>query len=104
MTEPLFNTLRELSINSKVSQRELSKKMDISLGKVNYLINELLKKGYIKAKRFKNSKNRISYMYILTPKGISEKIRQTKRFLKIKSEEYEKLGEEIEILKKEINN
>ncbi len=101
MNEHLFYTLRELSNNGSVSQRELSKRIGVSLGKINYLINELLKKGYIKTQRFMNSKNRVAYMYLLTPKGITEKARQTRKFLQRKSEEYERLREEIEILKLE---
>ena len=101
MDESQFKTLRELAKDGTLSQRDLSKKMGISLGKVNYLINELLKKGYIKAKRFKNSRNKIAYMYYLTPKGMSVKIKQTYIFLQRKLEEYERLKHEIEILRQE---
>jgi len=75
--------------------------MGVSLGRVNYLVNELLKKGLIKAKRFKNAKNKIGYMYYLTPKGMSEKVTQTYNFLQRKTEEYEKLKQEIEMLRQE---
>ncbi len=101
MDESQFKTLRELAKDGTLSQRELSKKMGLSLGRVNYLVNALLEKGYIKARRFKNSKNKIGYMYILTPKGISEKFMQTQSFLLRKSQEYADLKREIEILRKE---
>lgn len=101
MDESQFKTLRELAKDGTLSQRELSKKMGLSLGRVNYLVNALLEKGYIKARRFKNSKNKIGYMYILTPKGISEKFMQTQSFLLRKSQEYANLKREIEILRKE---
>ncbi|MBE0428160.1 MAG: MarR family EPS-associated transcriptional regulator [Nitrospirae bacterium] len=101
MDEFQFNTLRELAKDSKLSQRDLSKKIGVSLARVNYLVNELLEKGYIKTKRFKNSKNKIGYMYILTKKGVSEKITQTQNFLQRKLDEYEKLTQEIEILRQE---
>lgn len=101
MDEPQFKTLRELAKDGTLSQRELSKRMGLSLGRVNYLVNALLEKGYIKARRFKNSKNKIGYMYILTPKGISEKFMQTQSFLLRKSQEYADLKREIEILRKE---
>ncbi|OGW27636.1 MAG: MarR family EPS-associated transcriptional regulator [Nitrospirae bacterium GWC2_42_7] len=101
MDESHFKALRELERDSTLSQRDLSKKVGLSVGRVNYIINALLEKGYIKAQRFKNSKNKIGYMYILTPKGISEKIVQTQSFLHRKTEEYERLKAEIEMLKNE---
>ena len=101
MDESQFKTLRELARDGTLSQRDLSKRMGVSLGRVNYLVNQLLKKGFIKAKRFKNSKHKIAYMYYLTPKGMSEKVTQTYNFLQRKTEEYEKLKQEIEILRQE---
>lgn len=101
MDETHFNTLRELARDGSLSQRELSKKMGLSLGRVNYVVNALLKKGYIKARRFKNSKNKIAYMYVLTPKGISSKFVHTYGFLQKKLEEFEKLKKEIEVLRHE---
>lgn len=103
MNEPQFKTLRELDKDSTLSQRDISKKVGLSVGRVNYIINALLEKGYIKAQRFKNSKNKIGYMYIITPKGISEKIVQTQAFLQRKTAEYELLRQEIEMLKQENN-
>ncbi len=73
----------------------------MSLGRVNYVVNALLKKGYIKARRFKNSKNKIAYMYVLTPKGMSTKFTQTYGFLQKKLDEFERLKEEIEMLRRE---
>jgi EPS-associated MarR family transcriptional regulator len=101
MDETQFKTLRELAKDGTLSQRDLSRRMGVSLGRANYLVNELVKKGYIKAKRFKNSRNKIGYMYILTPKGVSEKIAQTYRFLQRKLEEYDRLKQEIEMLRQE---
>lgn len=99
MNEHLFNTLRELAKDSTLSQRDLSQKMGLSLGRVNYIVNALLQKGYIKAERFKNSKQKMAYMYILTPKGVSEKITQTQAFLARKSDEFERLKQEIDLLR-----
>ena len=102
MDELQFNTLRELAKDSTLSQRDLSRKMGLSLGRVNYIVNALLEKGYIKAERFKNSRNKIAYMYILTPHGIAEKFRQTQSFMKLKTAEYLHLKEEIDQLDQEI--
>ena len=97
-----FNLLKELSKDSTLSQRELSKKLGLSLGRINYLIHALMDKGLVKAKRFKNAKNKIAYMYTLTPQGIKKKMELTYEFLKRKTEEYAILKKEIETLKEEI--
>jgi len=101
MEEKQFKTLRELSAEGMISQRDLSKKIGLSLGSVNYIIKELIKKGYVKTQRFKNSHNKIAYLYVLTPKGINARIQQTQYFLQKKMEEYEKLEKEINELKSE---
>ncbi len=101
MDESQFKTLRELAMDGTLSQRDLSRRMGLSLGRVNYIVNALLRKGYIKANRFKNSKNKMAYMYILTPKGIGVRVTHTYTFLQRKIDEFEKLKREIEILKKE---
>ena len=101
MDESHFNTLRELSKDGTLSQRDLSKRIGLSLGRVNYIVNALLKEGYIKAKRFKNSKKKIGYMYIITPKGLSTKMTQTYDFLQKKREEFDRLKQEIETLRRE---
>jgi len=101
LDESQFKTLRELAKDGTLTQRQLSKRMGVSLGKINYLVNQLLKKGYVKARRFKNSNNKSAYMYYLTPKGMTEKVKQTYHFLQRKTVEYERLKEEIEILRQE---
>jgi len=101
MNESQFKTLRELAKDGTLSQRDLSKRIGLSLGRVNYLVNALIEKGYIKARRFKNAKNKIAYMYLLTPKGINVRLRQTYNFLQKKLDEFDKLKHEIETLKQE---
>lgn len=101
MNEAEFKTLRELSAEGTVSQRDLSKKVGLSLGSVNYIMKELIKKGYVKTQRFKNSHNKAAYIYVLTPQGINARVKQTQYFLQIKMNEYERLQKEIEELKKE---
>src|SRR3989337_3941054 len=93
--------LKELSENHSQSQRELSQKLGLSLGSVNYVLSHLVEAGLIKAKRFKNSKNKIAYMYILTPAGIKSKMQLSRAFLKRKLDEYEMLKMEIEELQRE---
>ncbi len=102
MDESHFKTLRELSKDGTLSQRDLARKMGLSLGRVNYVVNGLLEKGYLKVKRFKNSRNKIGYMYIVTPKGVSTKMIQTYDFLQRKLKEFERLKQEIEVLRREV--
>ncbi len=102
MDEHHLKTLKELSKDSALSQRDLSKRLGLSLGRMNYVLNALLDKGLLKAERFKNSKNKIAYMYHLTPEGIIEKVELTYHFLQRKKEEYDSLGMEIEELRREL--
>jgi MarR family transcriptional regulator, temperature-dependent positive regulator of motility len=99
MNEAHFKTLRELSEGRIISQRDLSKKVGLSLGSVNYIMKELIKRGYVKAQRFKNSHNKAAYIYVLTPEGINARVQQTQYFLQVKTQEYNNLKREIEELK-----
>ncbi len=80
----------------------MAKKMGISVGKINFCISELAKKGLIKVKRFKSAKNKVPYSYRLTSRGIEEKGRITVRFLKRKMSEYEEIKRQIEALTEEV--
>ncbi|WP_342366242.1 MarR family EPS-associated transcriptional regulator [Allopusillimonas ginsengisoli] len=93
--------LRLLEENPDMSQRELSRRLGISLGKTNYCLKELLRGGLIKIQNFKNSHNKLAYAYLLTPAGVSTKAELTLRFLKIKVGEYKTLKAEIEQLQQE---
>ena len=94
-----FNILRKLNRNSKISQRELAKDLGFSLGKLNYCLKALKEKGLIKIKNFTNNQNKINYIYILTPKGISKKTQLTVNFMKRKLKEYDELKSEIKNIK-----
>jgi len=91
-----LDLLRKISKQSNVSQRMLADELGFSLGKLNYCLNALKKKGLIKIKNFKNNKNKINYLYILTPKGITKKSLLTVNFMKRKMKEYEELKKELE--------
>lgn len=101
-SEEVIKLLREIKQTPEMTQRELSAKLGISLGKVNFLIKALTEKGLIKVSNFKNSNNKYAYLYLLTPHGLEEKARITYHFLKKKLKEYEQMEEEIDRLKKEI--
>ncbi|CAG1003746.1 hypothetical protein MTYP_03117 [Methylophilaceae bacterium] len=96
-----YKILKELEANPEISQRELAKGLGISLGKTNYCIQALIEKGFVKANNFRNSQNKKSYVYLLTPRGIQEKARITLQFLKIKLDEHRQLKKEIQKLLEE---
>ena len=96
-----LDLLRKLESNPEYTQRELSREMGVSLGKVNYCMKKLTDKGLIKLTNFSHSSNKLGYMYLLTPSGIEEKSRLTFSFLKRKVKEYEILKKEINSLKLE---
>ena len=97
-----YTLLKILKDNPDVTQRQLSKELGLSLGKTNYLIHALMSKGWVKLNNFKRSNNKLGYLYVITPKGITEKGILAKNFLERKSAEYFKLKNEIEILKREL--
>ena len=97
-----YRLLKILSKDPNFTQREMAKKMGISLGKVNYCLSELAKKGFIKISRFKSSRNKIRYIYLLTPRGLEEKARLTLSFLKRKTLEYEEISRQIRDLAREV--
>ena len=90
--------LRLLQDDSMISQREMNKKMGVSIGKINYCISALSEKGMIKVERFNNAQNKSAYMYRLTPKGLEEIARLTLSFLKLKVSEYNRIKQEIQLL------
>ena len=105
MTDEIhFRVLRIIETNPEITQRELANELGVSLGKINYCLKGLIEKGWVKANNFKNSNNKLAYLYILTPSGIEQKARITAQFLKRKISEYEELKIEIERLKHEIQS
>ena len=95
-----FNVLRKVKSKPEYSQRKLASELGFSLGKLNYCLKALKEKGLIKINYFKKNPNKIGYMHILTPKGISAKSKLTLNFMKRKMQEYDELKKEIEQDKK----
>ena len=94
--------LKILKDNPKMTQRQLSKELGLSLGKTNYVIHALIDKGCMKLSNFKRSDNKLGYLYLLTPEGMTEKSILAQNFLSRKLKEYNRLKEEIETLKSEL--
>jgi|TARA_B100000780_G_C21008121_1_gene403580 EPS-associated MarR family transcriptional regulator len=90
-----LDILRKIKKEPENSQRNLSKNLGMSLGKLNYCLNSLKKKGIIKIKNFKNNPNKMKYAYIITPKGLSLKTKLTINFMKRKINEYDELKKEL---------
>ncbi len=95
VNEDNFNVLRKIDKNPNTSQRELANNLGFSLGKLNYCLKELKKKGLVKIGNFKKNPNKINYFYILTPKGVTIKTKLTLNFMKRKMKEYDELKKEI---------
>ena len=96
-----YKILKILEANPEISQRDLARALGISLGRTNFCLKALIERGLLKATNFRNSSNKLAYMYFLTPKGLEEKSVVTARFLKIKMQEYANLEAEIEELRRD---
>ena len=91
-----FELLRKINSNPNSTQRTLAVELGFSLGKLNYCLRSLKNKGLIKIKNFNKNPNKIKYIYILTPKGLSAKTQLTLNFMKKKMKEYDELKKELE--------
>jgi EPS-associated MarR family transcriptional regulator len=98
-----YRLLKILSRNPHLTQREMAGEMGISLGKVNYFLSELVKEGFIRINRFKDSENKLQYLYKLTPIGLEAKAGLTVTFLKRKIAEYNEIKKQIRELAREAN-
>ena len=97
-----FRVLRALQDNPRLTQRELSERLGVSLGATNFVLRALMEKGAIKIRNFRGNTRKLNYAYILTPYGLAEKASLTARFLARKQKEYESLKAEIEAVSREL--
>ena len=95
-----FEILRKIDNSENSTQRLLSNKLGFSLGKLNYCLKYLKQHGLIKIKRFKKSKNKLNYMYVLTPRGMKARTQLTINYMKLKMKEYDELKKELNKRKK----
>ena len=91
-----LNLLRKINNKPESSQRELAGELDFSLGKLNYCLKALKSKGLIKINNFKRNPNKLNYIYVLTPKGVTVKTKLTINFMRRKMKEYDELRKELE--------
>lgn len=97
-----YKIFKLIEANPEISQRAIAKQLGISLGRVNFCLRALIEKGQLKMRNFRSNKNKLTYIYMLTPKGVEEKAMLTASFLKRKLQEYELLQAEIEQLREEV--
>ena len=90
-----FELLRKINSKPESTQRELAQELGFSLGKLNYCLKALQKKGLIKIKNFQKNPNKLNYLYVLTPEGLTAKTKLTINFMKKKIKEYEELKNEL---------
>ena len=96
ISEESLELMHILEKNPYLTQRQLSKEIGSSIGKVNYCLKGLIDIGFIKIKNFKNSNKKINYAYVITPEGIQQKINLTKKYIEIKLQEYDKLKQYLD--------
>ena len=94
--------LRLLEQHPDYSQRQLAIALGVSLGKTHYLLKAVLGKGWVKAQNFRRSDSKLGYLYVLTPKGVRQRLRLTQTFLARKEGEYEMLKNQIVLLREEL--
>src|SRR5260221_14110247 len=102
MDDSQYKVLRLIESKPELTQRELAQEMGVSLGKVNYCLNALIDKGWVKALNFRKSNNKLAYAYLLTPRGVQQEAVITLRFLQFKVTEFAALKREIAELRGDV--
>lgn len=93
-----FRVLRLLERRPNASQREIAEELGVSLGTINFCMKALIQKGHLKVANFKASKNKLGYIYVLTPEGIAYRAQLTAGFIHRKMVEFEAIRAELEQL------
>ncbi len=72
-----FRVMHILQENSDLTQRELAGKVGMSAGGLNYCLKAMIEKGLVKIGNSQKDKNKFKYVYLLTSRGVSEKVALT---------------------------
>jgi MarR family transcriptional regulator, temperature-dependent positive regulator of motility len=96
ISEDTLKIMQLIEEDRNISQRQISNKLGLSLGKINYCISALKNIGFVKVKNFTDSNKKINHLYLLTPLGIHAKTITTMNFITKKKEEYDILVKNIE--------
>lgn len=94
--ETQYQVMRLVEAQSDMTQRQIARLLDVSLGKANYCVRALISKGWIEARVVKNDGRKSAYSYSLTRLGRQEKSLLTLRYVADKMREYEGLLIEID--------
>ncbi len=97
-----YELLRQITDQPNASQRGLAARLGVSVGKINYCLQALIEKGWVKADNFRRSDSKWAYAYLLTPRGARAKMRLARDFLSNKEREFERLQHEIATLRGEL--
>lgn len=92
--------MSEVSANEKVTQRELSRKLGVSVSTVNLLMNKMIREGLIKMTQVSQKQ----VLYMLTPAGMMEKAKKTVNYLKIHYKAIYETKEKIKNVLDKLNN
>jgi EPS-associated MarR family transcriptional regulator len=98
-----YKVIKEIAQNPSHTQRSLAVKLNISLGKANYVLAGLIEKGIVNAKKLKNNPEKIRWQYVLTSAGMKEKLKITRQYLLRRMQEYEEIRKEIAQLQEEVH-
>lgn len=99
-----YALLRQLEDKTDSNQRDLAKRLGVSVGKVNYCMRAVIDRGWVKVNNFRRADNKLAYAYLLTPSGAAAKMRMARKFLAIKEREFEELQREIDALRHEVSD
>ncbi|SEK57025.1 EPS-associated transcriptional regulator, MarR family [Roseateles sp. YR242] len=103
--DPLdYELLRHLEQKTDSNQRDLAKRLGVSVGKINYCMRAVVDRGWVKVNNFRRADNKLAYAYLLTPSGVHAKMRLARAFLAQKEQEFEALQREIDVLRHEVDN
>lgn len=94
----------QLADSAESSQRDLAKVLGVSVGKINYCLRLIVDRGWVKVNNFRRSDNKVAYAYLLTPSGISAKIKLAQAFLARKERDIELLQAEIASLRRQLSD
>lgn len=99
-----YALLRQLETKTDSNQRDLAKRLGVSVGKVNFCMRAVIDRGWVKVNNFRRADNKLAYAYLLTPSGAAAKMRMARKFLAIKEQEFEQLQREIDALRHEVSD
>ena len=99
-----YELLRHIGEQQNTNQRALAERMGVSVGKVNYCLKAVIERGWVKVNNFRRADNKWAYAYLLTPTGVSAKLRLARAFLDRKELEFEQLQLEIAALRQEVHS